>query len=246
MTIDLNSSIPIYYQLKNVLLRKIKEKNWKPGELIPSEKDLQIIYGISRTPVRQALLELEREGYIIRKKGKGTIVAGTKVIQNLPSLSSFTEDMIQKGLKPSNRLIQIYKAKLPEEMSEKFLLYLKEEVPVIERLMIADNEPMAFHVSYLIAENLRDSIKDLELSMKNGASLYNFLAKKGINIHYAKQYIRSINANEDLSKALNIKMGDSLHRMERLVFDIAEKPVEMVLGFYRSDRYQYYVELKRK
>jgi GntR family transcriptional regulator len=67
MTIDLSSSIPIYYQLKNVLLRKIKEKNWKPGELIPSEKDLQIIYGISRTPVRQALLELEREGYIIRK-----------------------------------------------------------------------------------------------------------------------------------------------------------------------------------
>lgn len=91
--------MPLYFQLKEVLKEKIEKGIYKPDELIPSERELIDTYGISRTPVRQALNELVAEGFLRREHGRGTFVAPKKIDQMfLESLSSFGDEMEHKGL----------------------------------------------------------------------------------------------------------------------------------------------------
>jgi ABC-type glycerol-3-phosphate transport system substrate-binding protein len=73
--IDRSYPLPIYYQLKTLIKQRVDAGEWKPGEQIPTEEELCEYYGISRTPVRQALLELTREGVLTRTVGRGTFVA---------------------------------------------------------------------------------------------------------------------------------------------------------------------------
>jgi len=72
--IDRNSPVPLYYQLKMLIKRKIEEGTLAVGARIPTERDLCRQYDISRAPVRQALAELVQEGYIYRQSGRGTFV----------------------------------------------------------------------------------------------------------------------------------------------------------------------------
>ncbi len=104
--INFESHIPYYIQLMDILKEQIQEKRWLPGEQIPGEQELCVIYNISRTVVRQALLELELDGVINRRKGKGTFIAEPKIIEGLvQNLTGFYQDMVEKGLKPVTRVM---------------------------------------------------------------------------------------------------------------------------------------------
>jgi GntR family transcriptional regulator len=83
-SIDFDSNIPYYIQLIEVLKSMIASGQWKPGDQIPSEPDLCDTYGVSRTVVRQALREIELDGLIVRRKGKGTFVAGSRSARAWP------------------------------------------------------------------------------------------------------------------------------------------------------------------
>lgn len=75
-------TIPLYYQIYRDLQYKICEGLYKPGAMLPTEADLEKIYGTSRAPVRQALGALENEGLVLRLQGKGTFV--TKQVRTRP------------------------------------------------------------------------------------------------------------------------------------------------------------------
>lgn len=70
---SISSKKPLYYQLKQTLLKWIEGGDYPPGSILPSEKQLQDSFGISRTTVRMALKELEQEGFLVRSPGKGDI-----------------------------------------------------------------------------------------------------------------------------------------------------------------------------
>ena len=65
---------PLYSQLVDTIREKI-DNDMKPGDLLPSERDLSVKYNLSRTTVRLALAELEALGVVVRKHGKGTFVS---------------------------------------------------------------------------------------------------------------------------------------------------------------------------
>ena len=96
-----NSPIPIYHQLKEILLKKIRTGEWPPGALIPSERELCETYGISRMTARQAITDLVNEGVCYREQGRGTFVSPHKIQQQLQHLSGFTEDIRARGQRPS-------------------------------------------------------------------------------------------------------------------------------------------------
>jgi GntR family transcriptional regulator len=76
--IDRRSPIPYYYQLQEILKEEIERAAWRPGELLPSEAELERRFGVSRTVIRKALDVLQSDGQIVRVKGKGSIVAEPK------------------------------------------------------------------------------------------------------------------------------------------------------------------------
>ncbi len=83
--INFDSRIPYYIQLMDILKEKVQIGDWAPGSQIPGEQDLCELYGVSRTVVRQALRELELEGVINRRKGKGTFISLPKIKRRLSS-----------------------------------------------------------------------------------------------------------------------------------------------------------------
>ena len=100
-----NSPLPRYYQLKEIMRERVQSDEWKPGDLIPSERELSEKYGISRMTARQAITDLVNEGLFYREQGKGTFVSQRKITQQLIRLTGFTEDIKARGQKPGTRVL---------------------------------------------------------------------------------------------------------------------------------------------
>jgi GntR family transcriptional regulator len=98
--IDPNSPIPLYFQLKQHILRLLESAQIETGSKLPSEKDFASQSGLSRFTVRQALDELQREGWLEKHQGRGTFAAKPTVPLDVAwKLIGFMEDMTRKGYK---------------------------------------------------------------------------------------------------------------------------------------------------
>lgn len=147
------SEVPLYLQLMNELIERIDNKEFQVNEKLPVERKLCDLYDVSRITVRQALKEMEREGYIYRINRKGTFVAPQTYYQNLINLYSFTEEMISLGKKPLTKVLLFREMRIGESMaSELNFGPSNDEVFYVIRLRIADNEPLMYEMSYLSKE----------------------------------------------------------------------------------------------
>ena len=102
--VDRDDPVPLYHQLYRILLDKITSGAWRPGDLIPSEKELGQQYQSSRITIRQTLQQLAADGYLSREQGRGTFVAEPKM-RGVQGFASFTDDMRNRGLIPGSKII---------------------------------------------------------------------------------------------------------------------------------------------
>ena len=219
-----NSPIPIYYQLIEQIQEKIEKGLLKPGDAIPSEREYSEKYQISRMTVRQALTHLVNNGYLHRLQGKGTFVAEQKIQQPLQGLTSFTEDMTARGMKPDSQIIQF--EMIPSTAQIAKHLSINEYAPVyeIKRVRLADEVPMALETTYISA-NL---VKGLTEEIVNH-SLYAYMENKlNLEIDYGSQMIEASIADKLEAQYLNIQAGAPILLIQRNTFLQNGTPVELV------------------
>ncbi len=149
--IDKNSPIPIYYQLKQYILKLIETGELQPGDAIPSEREFGERFGISRMTVRQAITNLANERVLYRVKGKGTFVMAPKLEQSLQGLTSFTEDMKARGMKASSKLLSFGIISADENLAKELEIKENDEVYEIKRIRLAEEIPMALERTYISA-----------------------------------------------------------------------------------------------
>ncbi|KAA0965318.1 GntR family transcriptional regulator [Sporosarcina sp. ANT_H38] len=239
--LDKQSSVPMYVQIEDYLKKQIIEGGFVIGIAIPSERELTDIFSVSRMTVRQSISNLVNEGLLYREKGRGTFVATPKIEQPLIGLTSFTEDMLSRGMKPSNKLISFEKM-IPEmEIAYKLQLSRDEEVFVVKRIRFADNKPMAIERSYLPVK----LVPDLELDKIEG-SLYSFIEKdKRLTISHASQRMEAVLVKKEDAEFLEIRMPSAVLMMERTSYLTNDVPFEIVRSTYRADRYKFISEIRR-
>ncbi|MBA2679819.1 MAG: GntR family transcriptional regulator [Ktedonobacteraceae bacterium] len=240
--IDKNSPIPAYYQIMKHLREKIADGAYSINSTLPPERELVEMYQVSRMTVRQAIAELVNEGILVRRKGIGTFVAPPKLEQELSSLTSFTEDMAQRGMKAGGRILS-FKEISPDATLQK-ILGLSAEETVFEsvRLRLADEEPMALETTTLIAA-LCPGLKweDLE-----NQSLYKLLTERwNLQLEYATQSLEPILAPSHEAAILDVAPGAPLLLMHRTTYDEGGRAFEHVKSLYRGDRYKFVTELYR-
>ena len=242
MELSKTNHIPLYIQLKEIIENKIETGIWEPGDKIPSESILGDKYEVSRTTVRLAIKELINEEKLKSEQGKGTYVFKPKMDQTLPHLTSFTEDIKQKGLKPGAEVIEFKECYPDKNISEKLEIEKDDKVIILKRLRTANDESVGIHVSYLNSNIIDISkLKEKDLS----ASLYNILEKDfNLKITEANETIEAISSNRKQSELLNIDEGSPLLYLQR-VTKMKEKPIEYVKVFYKADRYKYSINLTR-
>ena len=237
-----NSSIPLYTQIENDLLRLIKSGYLKIGDYIPPEDYIAQINGISKMTVRKAILNLTEKGYLRRERGKGTFVLRTKMIHPLKYLTSFSEDMISRGLIPDADILTFKKIIPSNDIASIMGIALSSKVIYIKRLRMANNIPVGIHESYLYLPHIE--IKKRELVEER--SLYKVLEKKGIIFTKAEETIEAVMPQEEERKLLNIKKDNPLLLITRLAYTSDEVNKEYVKAWYLSDLYKYQVILEKR
>jgi len=237
--VDDRSPLPLYYQVREAVRQAIRER-YQPGDLIPSESELQESFGVSRATIRQALQELVAEGLLQRRRGRGTFVAAPKIAEALPRIVSFSEEMRKQGLVPSTRSVRVEAVPAPTRVVESLGLAADERCLRLERIRCANDRPIVLLVSYLPERLGIDPREDFT------GSLYALLeGKYGIQLGEARQVIEAAAADKPVARALEIDEGDPILIIRRGVFSRARAPVEYVEGFYRADRYRYEIRLER-
>ena len=241
--IDKSSKLPYYYQLKQYIIEEIETGNWKPGQQILPEIKICEIFDISRTVVRQTYQELVTEGYLIKKKAKGTFIAAPKISENLvQSLMGFYEDMTARGFKVKNDILLQKKIAVTPRIAEKLRLDINEDVVVIRRVRRINDEPIVLDRTYIPYRLCPDLINE-DLINK---SLYSYIeGKYNLNIDKGVRFIEATVATDEESKLLNIKKGSPLLYIESISYLDNGTPLEYYIALHRGDRSRLVTELKR-
>lgn len=235
--------IPLYYQIKARLLEAIESGQLKPGDRVLSERELTTQFGVSRMTARQALTEMESQGFLYRVQGKGTFVATPKLEQPLAGLTSFTEDMRRRGLEPAARVISAEEVVAGRKVARALGIGETASVYRLERLRLAGGEPMALEVSH-IPSNMVPGLLDREPVEH---SLYRVLEERyGLKLIRANQSLEAVAANAYEAEVLHVREGTPLLLLERVSRDAQDRNVEFVRSLYRGDRYRFTTELIRR
>src|SRR5271167_3822487 len=147
--LDKNGFIPLYFQIQRALMEKIQSGELSEGDPLASEEELSRYYQVSRMTARQALHGLKTSGYAFSEKGRGTFVTKPKLEKNIMHLQGFTEEMRQRGMKPSSKLLEQAVITPTEDLSQKLKLDKDDRVVHLRRLRIADGIPMAIEDSHI-------------------------------------------------------------------------------------------------
>lgn len=239
-----DSSVPIYSQVERIVMDMIDTGQLSPGQRAPSEREIAETLGISRMTARAAMSNLVADGYLYSVPGKGTFVSNPKMRQDLLELTSFTEDMRNRGLKPGAKLLDMG---VTDEASEKIYrvlgLPVKEGLIRVHRLRTADEEPMCLETSYLPKNRVPWLLEeDLEFG-----SLYRALESSGIELLKAEEHLEATVVRETESELLTVPAGSPALLIERITYTHGDEPIEYVKSLYRGDRYQFSAMLfKRK
>jgi GntR family transcriptional regulator len=227
----------LYVQIQRDLRTKIETGRWSIGAKIPPEPELQRTYNASRGTVRRAVDELARQGYVVKKPGKGTFVRSTSPILQKSELASFTQQLTARGLTPTTRLLsagRIRAAEAKGRVREAFGLTSEAEVIHIRRLRLGDGMPLAIQSVYLLPD-LCPGI--LEEDLSHLFRLYENRYRVQVNV--ADEMIRIGRAAEDEAALLEIALGDPVVIRDRVSSAQDGEPFEVLHSVDRSDRFQY-------
>ena len=235
----LNRSIPLalYYQVAQALRHQIEAGALKPGDAIPTEEELQRLFQVSRATVRQAVRQLVADGLVRLERPRGTFVTQPKLQETLTEVISFSDEVRQKGLQPSARVLDLAIEPASDHVAQKLGLQKGDPTLRLDRLRLASGEPIALMYSHLAGWI------GLDMSAEYAGSLHEILAERGIRLVDAEQLISAANATTAQGQLLECRRGAALLQVERVTFSAEGRAVEHVVAFYRPDRYIYSIRL---
>jgi GntR family transcriptional regulator len=231
--------IPLHHQVYLDLKAALDAAEWKAGDRLPTERDLAFRYGCSLITIRRALGELVRESRLERTRGRGTFVLAPRMDVDFAGSLSFTEEMQTRGLDPETRLIAARPEAAGEAVAAALGLELGSPTLYLERLRLADGEPLLLEQVHLPAERFPGLLaSDLE-----GGSLYDLLTERyGVRVARAREAIEPVLLRAREARLLGRQPGSPALLIEGIASTIEGTPIELGRTFVRGDRTRYYVE----
>lgn len=233
---------PLYDQLVDILTEKI-EQEYRPGDLMPSERELSERYGLSRTTVRLALQELERLGMVVRQHGRGTFVADRSAqATNLSQQYSFTEQMRSMGRVPETTLLEFSEIDADKQLAERMGVRLGDRLFKLKRLRSADGTPMMVEKSYLPVRKFLTLKRPLLDSMPLYEIIETVYHEK---IRLAEEEFFASVARSSDAHLLDIAEGDPVLDLVRTTYNTSNEIIEYTLSVARADQFKYKVVHQR-
>lgn len=232
----------LYLQVRDILVDQIESGTLSPGDALPGERTLAEMYDVSRVTIRKCIGNMVEEGYLIRHRGKETVVASRKVNHSLGALLGVAEELSETN---STVEVQVLN-KGYENINTDIRMRLKTEensqIYAFSRLIIKDNKPLVVNYSYV----LHDIGKLVETLDLESDKVYGYLENCGYNVSYAEQIITAGVCNKKEAELLNYKVGRPVIISKRTSFLENGYPFLYEKSTYRGDEYQYSIKLLRK
>ncbi|HET9993933.1 MAG TPA: GntR family transcriptional regulator [Candidatus Acidoferrum sp.] len=226
------NGLPAYQRIQTAILKRIEGGHLRPGDAVPSERDLAKIHQVSLMTARHALASLEREGLVERRRGIGTFVAAPKIHFN--KLMSYTEQMAGRGLNAGSRVLFAKILDNESEAAAKLSLPPTSSILKLERLRHAAGEPFALETCYLNAADF-PGLQDASIGRE---SLFGILERNyKVELGYADEEIDATAADPRISELIAVPRRDPVLRIRQVIYSTKGKAIMYVLGFYRSDRH---------
>ncbi|MBI4607627.1 MAG: GntR family transcriptional regulator [Candidatus Rokubacteria bacterium] len=215
---------PLYFRVKEDLLRQIHTGALKPGDFLPPESEICAKYGISRGTLRRALSDLVRGGYLSRKPGAGTYVLKIDFARSATSrFFRFTTGYSSEVIVPAAKLLSQRTGMAPPKVARILNLGPGERVVILRRLRLIDDEPIIVQTSYLPL----DHFKDLAPADLKDRLLFDVLAEKfGFHILRADEYLEPSVATPQEAKLLGLRPGGPVILIERIAYTFHNTLIE--------------------
>jgi GntR family transcriptional regulator len=242
MRLNKNIPLPLYAQLAEQIKEQIKAEALKPGDQLPSERDLGERAAISRMTVRQAVAYLVKEGILEVKHGVGTFVAEPKLTHDLVHLLSFTEAIIRQGSTTTSQVLEQQAVTPSLGIAEALALDANEMCLKIVRLRKSGQVPLLLETTF-IPSRLCPGLEDEDLATQ---SLYTLLeAQYGLHLQRTRQTLEATVSTDYESQLFGIEPGTAMILLEGVTFNNQERPIEYFKAVYRGDRFKFALESQR-
>ncbi|MDY3060594.1 MAG: GntR family transcriptional regulator [Fusobacterium sp.] len=236
------SKSPLYYQLAEIIINDIKEKNLQENDRILTEREYCEKYNLSRSTVRQAIAYLEKKGYIYKVQGCGTFVSSRVMKQKLLKFYSFTEEAKKQGKTPSSKILSFKEKKADEKICKELNINRDDKVYELQRLRLADDEVVMYEKTYLLEKKMQGLSKNILLENP----LYDILQNRyNISFTKATERFSVLLADEKIAEILTIPQGSPIIRLQRWTYAGMEI-IEYTVSLVRGDRFEFEVELEEK
>lgn len=237
--INKKNNLPLYYQISREIIEKIQTGELVPGMRVPSENEIVKKYEVSNTTARKILNEIERLGWAVKIKGKGTFVQRNTVERSATRILSFTKNMIEAGYTPSTKILEM--KEIPSGYSALISgrqYTIKGPVLKIHRLRYANNIPMMMEVRYIS----KQFCPDIEKQDFSG-SLYDNVYEKVYKLRLSEvvQELSAIMMDTGIKEFFDVTDAVPAFLIEGVTFCGTEMILEMEKSIYRGDKYKFTV-----
>jgi GntR family transcriptional regulator len=231
------SNIPLYSQLKNLIIDKIDNGGYPPDSKIPSEQELCEIYNISRPTVRQAISELTNSGYLYKEKGKGTFVSKPKSAIDIKAYTGFTDSILDHEV-PGERnivLLETVTNKEYRKLSDIFSINYNQTFDFAQISFITnlENEIYSYNTSYIplnLFPDILENVKNKKQSFDNLRGKYPLIPVK------TKSSLEIVYTDRNEAQHLQVQPGQPLIKISNVIYSKSGQVVEYVVSKYRADK----------
>jgi GntR family transcriptional regulator, N-acetylglucosamine utilization regulator len=231
--------IPLHHQVFRDLKSALDAREWRPGDRMPTERELAERYGCSLITIRHALSELVREGRIERTRGRGTYVLQPRIDRDIAGAMSFSEEMQRRGLDPATRVVTGRIEPAGDAIAGSLGIAADAPVVYLERVRLGGGEPLLLEQARLPAERFPGLLAfDFERR-----SLYDILSERyGTRIVRAREAVEPVVLRRREAELLDLPARSLALQIDGVAFAADGSAVEAARSFVRGDRTRYYLE----
>lgn len=234
--VDEHSPIPLYQQVRIDLLNMLQSEQLRPGQMLPTEKELAEAYNVSRQTIRQAIGDLAASNLLERTPGRGTTVLSGRNRLKFFLDKSFAQQIVEMGLEPHSEVLR-QKETVIDNASPQTLRHKRGSSALeLIRVRFGNETPIGLQYTTIIT----DLCPDLGTHDFKEASLYNLiLTKYKLPIARIDQTIGAVIADEWHKNLLKVTREIPLLLVNTTAYLENGEPIEASTSYYRADKYEF-------